>query len=80
MSEVRIETPDAFAASALQLRLPIGVDLVDGPGRCELRAPDVPLADLPGVLSTIERWMIEAGIGSVGLRFDERSYVLVRGG
>lgn len=79
MSEVRIEAPDAAAASLLRLRLSASAQVVDVPGRCELRADDVALADLPRVLATVETWMAEEGIGSVAVRFDERRYVLVRG-
>jgi hypothetical protein len=79
VSEVRIEAPDPTAATLLQGRLPTGAELVSLPGRCELRTGDVPLADLPRVLATIETWMAEEGIGSVAVRLDERRYVLVRG-
>jgi hypothetical protein len=79
VSEVRIEAPDAAAAALLQLRLTASARVVDVPGRCELLADDVALAELPRVLATVETWMADAGIGSVAVRFDERRYVLVRG-
>ena len=77
MSEVRIEAPDVEAASSLLIRLAVGAELVDQPGRCELAA-QVPLAELPHVLSIVDAWMGEAGIGSLAFRLDERRYVLVR--
>jgi hypothetical protein len=79
VSRVLIEAPDSAAASLLRERLQVETELVHRPGRCELRGADVRLAELPGLLAAIERWMIEVGIGSVALRLDERSYVLISG-
>ena len=77
VSEVRIEAPDVETASNLVLRLAVGAELVARQGRCELSA-EVSLAELPHVLSIVDAWMGEAGIGSVAVRLDERRYVLVR--
>ncbi len=79
MSEVWIEAPDAEAASLLLLRLDVGSELVQAPGRCELRTTGIRLADLPSVLATVDAWMAEAGIGSIAIRLDNRRYVLVQG-
>ncbi len=80
MSRVLIETPDSIAASLLQQRLQIELELVQLPGRCELRAADVRLAELAGVLSTVENWMADVGLGSVAVGLDERRYVLISRG
>ena len=79
MTEVWIEAPDPEAASLLQGRLGADADVVSAPGRCELRVAEVQLAQLPTVLAAVESWMEDEGIGSIALRLDERSYVLVRG-
>jgi hypothetical protein len=79
LSRVLIETPDSVAASLLQQRLQVEMQLVRLPGRCELRCADIRLAELAGVLSAVEHWMSEVGLGSVAVRLDERRYVLISG-
>jgi hypothetical protein len=80
LSRVLIETPDSVAASLLQRRLQIEMQLVRLPGRCELRCADIRLAELAGVLSAVERWMADVGLASVAVRLDERRYVLISDG
>ncbi|HZT54522.1 MAG TPA: hypothetical protein VE995_09080 [Gaiellaceae bacterium] len=79
MTEVWIEAPGPEAASLLQGRLGAAAAVVSAPGRCELRVAEVHLAQLPTVLAAVESWMADEGIGSIAVRLDERSYVLVRG-
>lgn len=78
VTEVWIETPGPMAASLLQDRLGAAAAVVATPGRCELRVAEVHLAELPAVLAAVESWMADQGIGSIAVRLDERSYVLVR--
>ena len=79
MSELAIAARDGIAAYLLGLRLGIPTEIVTGTDALELHAHAIRVAELPGMLATLERWMDDEELASVAVRLDDRSYVLVRG-
>lgn len=80
---MRIVAPDAVSATALAERLAgaFGSDHISlgrGRGEVDVRIDPEPEPVLVRVLDAVERWFEQARVGSIEIRFGERSYKLAQ--